>query len=163
MHWTMNKSTRSPALPRSSTTTFLLPMSSLPASLSPQRQQIPFSSLSFSVHSVCMSQLSPLSHASLSSDSFRSISLLPHRVTSFVPFQLDLCVSAPPARSLLSRLRDGIEKWWVEVLGFARVYSDQECNMSSNSSCPAYPDRQSQLKDYSRYSCFVQDTSRACS
>lgn len=54
-------------------------------------------------------------------------------------------------------------KWWVEVLGFAAAYSDQECNMSSNSSCPAYPARQSQPKDYSRYSYFIKDTCRACS
>lgn len=126
---------------------------SLPASLSPsQGQQIPLFSFSVSAHSLCTSQLSFLSHTSLSSDSFRSINLLPHRVTSSMLFQPNLCVSAPPARWLLSRLRDGAEKWWIEVLGFAGTYSDQEHNMSSNGFCPAYPASQSQLKGYSRFS-----------
>lgn len=85
MPWTMNKSARSPVLPNphSSTTISLLPMPSLPASLShSQRQWILLFSFSITAHSLCMSQLSSLSHASLSSDSFRSINLLLHRLTS---------------------------------------------------------------------------------
>lgn len=114
IHWTMDESARSPVLPvpHSSTTISLLCIPSLPASLSSsQRQQIPLFSFSIFAHSLYTSQLAFLSHVFLSSDSFRSISLLLHRVTSSMLFQPKLYVSAPPARSLLSRLRDGAEKW----------------------------------------------------